>query len=314
MLYYINPPHKIERKYKMKKILFLFCLAAVALTAAEKKVLTIGNSFTWSLKADLPAIAKAQGDKLTLVFANHGGCTIQRHWNYAKEEESNPEVKRYKYKSKPAKLRDILAAEKWDIVTIQQASPKSWVKGSFYPELDELVAYVKKHAPDAEIVFQQTWSYRSDSWILTRDKLSNTEMYQGAASAYRKLAESHGLRVIPMGDAVQIFRKNNPPPEFKYLDNKARAKYKWPDVPPQAGDVVGVNRWIKQGGRMVLYMDSVHLNERGEYLQAAVWFAFLYGRKTSEIKFVPLKVGDDDAVLLRKYAQEAVDNYKQVAK
>ena len=75
--------------------MFILCLAAFALTAAEMKVLTIGNSFTWSLRTELPAIAKAQGDKLTLAFANHGGCTIQKHWKYASDEEANAEKKWY---------------------------------------------------------------------------------------------------------------------------------------------------------------------------------------------------------------------------
>ena len=84
----------------MKKLLFALCLAAVSLCAAEKKVMTIGNSFTWSLRGDFPALVKSQKDKLTLGFANHGGCTIQRHWEYVEKEENNAAVKLYKYKGK----------------------------------------------------------------------------------------------------------------------------------------------------------------------------------------------------------------------
>ena len=310
----------------MKRIIMaLLFVLTFCLSAKDLNVLMIGNSFSICVGNYLPKIVKSvPGCRLTLTSAYIGGCSLEKHSGNLTEAEKNPEASQYRinvwYSDKPnvhtwrGNVLKLLKTEKYDVITIQQNSFNSFKYNTYQPYADHLISVIRKYQPQAEIVIQQTWSYRSDSWILTRDKLSNTEMYQGAASAYRKLAESHGLRVIPMGDAVQIFRKNNPPPEFKYLDNKARAKYKWPDVPPQAGDVVGVNRWIKQGGRMVLYMDSVHLNERGEYLQAAVWFAFLYGRKTSEIKFVPLKVGDDDAVLLRKYAQEAVDNYKQVAK
>lgn len=308
-----------------KSIVVLLLVLVFALPAKELKVLMIGNSFSICVGNYLPKMVKSvPGCKLTLTSAYIGGCSLERHSKNLTEAEKNPDVRQYRinvwYSDKPnvhtrhGSVLKLLKTEKYDVITIQQNSFNSFKYKTYQPYADHVISTIKKYQPKAEIVIQQTWSYRSDSWILTRDKLSNTEMYQGAAAAYRKLADAHGLRVIPMGDAVQIFRKNNPPPAFKYLDEKARAKYKWPDVPPQAGDVVGVNRWIKRGGdgKMILYMDSVHLNERGEYLQAAVWFAFLYGKKTSEIKYVPLKVGDDDAVLLRKYAQEAVDNYKQV--
>ena len=121
----------------------MFFAVIACVEAAEKKVLTIGNSFSWSLKEHLPAIAKAQGDKLKLTFANHGGCSIQRHWKYVTEEEAQPDKKYYSLNRKKAKLREVLASDKWDIVTIQQVSTQSWVKGSFYPEVDKLIAYVQ---------------------------------------------------------------------------------------------------------------------------------------------------------------------------
>lgn len=312
MLYYINPQHKIERKYKMKKILFLLCLAAVALTAAEKKVLTIGNSFTWSLKADLPAIAKAQGDKLTLAFANHGGCTIQKHWKYAKEEESKPEVKRYKYKGKPAKLRDILAAEKWDIVTIQQASPKSWVKGSFYPELDELVAYVKKHAPDAEIVFQQTWAYRNDDPRLKKWG-GQKAMYEGIYNNYKEASAKFGFRVIPSGLAVELARAAQPVkfvPVEKSVIEEAKKSQK--TVIAQPGSLFVGWGWRKnrKTGKIELRRDSIHLNNRGQYLQSCVWYGFIFKKSPLEIKYQGRNLKADDAAMLRECADKALKEYK----
>ena len=54
------------------------------------------------------------------------------------------------------------------------------------------------------------------------------------------------------------------------------------------------------------------MNLRGQYLQACVWFAALYGHKTSEITFVPDAIGNSDAEFLRAIAQEAVDTFPQV--
>lgn len=65
-------------------------------------------------------------------------------------------------KRRKANLPEVIKAAKWDIVTIQQASPVSWDKSKTLPAADELIAYIRKNAPQAEIVIHQTWSYRND--------------------------------------------------------------------------------------------------------------------------------------------------------
>ncbi|MBO7154103.1 MAG: DUF4886 domain-containing protein [Lentisphaeria bacterium] len=297
----------------MKKIMFVMALAAFALSAAELKVLTIGNSFTWSLQKELPAIVKAQGDKLTLAFANHGGCTIQRHWKYAEAEEAKADVKRYKYNGKAVKLRDILQAEKWDIITIQQASPKSWVKGSFYPELDKLVAYVKKYAPDAEIVFQQTWAYRADHAMLKKTG-GQKGMYDGIYNNYKEASAKFGFRVIPAGLAVELAREAQPVKFTCVPDEeiaKARAKGKGSRI-EQPGSLFmgwywGKNRKTKEPE---FRCDSIHLNSRGQYLQACVWYGFLFKKSPLDIKYKGRTLKEDDAAMLRKCADKALKEYK----
>ena len=296
----------------MKKLVFVLCLAAFALTAAEIKVLTIGNSFTWSLKTELPAIAKAQGDKLTLAFANHGGCSIQKHWGFVVEEEENSDKKNYKYKGKKAKLREVLAAEKWDIVTIQQASRLSWVKDSFYPEVEKLVAYVKKHAPDSEIVFQQTWAYRTDHKMLEKCG-GQQKMYDGIYSNYKEASAKFGFRVIPAGFAVQLARETQPV-KFMNVDKKiiAEAKKKPGSTVEQPGSLAVGWRWKKdrKSGKESLSCDASHLNGRGEYLQACVWYGFLFNKSPLDIKYNGKNIAAEDAAMLRKCADKALKEYK----
>ena len=43
----------------------------------------------------------------------------------------------------------MIKAAKWDIVTIQQGSPESWNKAKTQPAADELIAYIRKNAPQA---------------------------------------------------------------------------------------------------------------------------------------------------------------------
>ena len=296
----------------MKKIVCVLCLAAFALTAAEMKVLTIGNSFTWSLKTELPAIAKAQGDNLTLAFANHGGCSIQRHWKYIAEEEASAEKKNYNYNGKKTKLRSILAAEKWDIVTIQQASPLSWVKGSFYPELDNLVAYVKKHAPNSEIVFQQTWAYRADHGMLKKCG-GQKAMYDGIYNNYKEASAKFGFRVIPAGFAVQLAREAQPV-KFQPVDQKIieEAQKKQGSKVQQPGSLFVGWRWTKdrKTGKKVFRSDSIHLNGRGQYLQACVWYGFLFKKSPLDIKYNGENIAAEDAAMLRKCADKALKEYK----
>ena len=296
----------------MKKILFVLCAVSLALTAAEVKVLTIGNSFTWSLQKELPAIVKAQGDKLVPGFANHGGCTIQKHWRLASEEEAKADKKNYKYKGKAVKLRDILTVEKWDIITIQQASPLSWKKGSFYPELDKLVAYVKKYAPEAEIVFQQTWAYRIDDSRL--EKWGGQQaMYDGIYANYKEASEKFGFRVIPAGLAVQFAREAQP---VKFTpvpaEEIAKAKEKDGSKVAQPGSLYVGWRWSKnrKTGEREFRCDSIHLNLRGQYLQSCVWYGFLFKKSPLEIKYTSKGIKAEDAAMLRECADKALKEYK----
>ena len=77
--------------------------------------------------------------------------------------------------------------------------------------------------------------------------------------------------------------------------------------------MVGNIYWTKNAatGELEMKRDTIHLNVRGQYLQACVWFAALFGHKTSEVTFVPDTIGNRDAAFLREIAQKAVDEFPQ---
>ncbi|MBR7104779.1 MAG: DUF4886 domain-containing protein [Lentisphaeria bacterium] len=295
----------------MKKFLYVLLFLTAALSAAEKKVLTIGNSFTWSLQRDLPAIAKAQGDQLKLSFANHGGCSFDRHWKYVSEEEAQKETRHYRLGKKRAKLREVLASDKWDIVTIQQASPKSWIKGSFYPEAAFLVNYVRKHAPGAEIVLQQTWSYRSDAPLLKKWKISPEKMYEGICANYKEASGRFSCRVIPAGLAVKLAYAGQTRP-FVPPDTRQFKTLKENEIPAQPGSLHKGWRWLrnKKNGGKDLRLDSIHLNDRGEYLQSCVWYGFIFKKSPLSIKYNGRGLTSEDAAFLRQCADKALKEYR----
>ena len=293
-----------------KSAIFVVLFAVASVFAAELKVITIGNSFTWSLQKHFPDIAKAQGDKLTIAYANHGGCTIQRHWKYVEQEEADPEVKKYKHKGKAIKLRDMLAAEKWDVVTIQQQSWQSSQKGSFYPEIEKLVAYVRKHAPNSEIVLQQTWAYRSDDTRLKKVG-GQKGMYNAIYENYKEASEKFGFRVIPTGLAVEIARDTQPV-KFVPIPKSEIDKLEPGKRIPQPGSLITGWIWGKnrKTGEMAYRCDRIHLNNRGQYLQACVWYGMLFKKSPLEIKYVGKGITPEDADLLKKCADRAIKEYK----
>ena len=78
--------------------------------------------------------------------------------------------------------------------------------------------------------------------------------------------------------------------------------------------MVGQCSWRKNPdtGELYLNRDLIHLNPRGQYLQACVWFAMLYGKKVSEIRLVPDELANSDVKFLQETAQQAVDEFQQV--
>jgi len=276
------------------------------------RVLTIGNSFTDSLRLYWQQVVESAGCWLQFEGANHGGCELHRHWSYVEDEERDLDCRRYH--DNRFKLREILAQKPWDIVTIQQASHASWRPETYQPFAGNLCAYIKKFAPQAEVVIQQTWAYRADDPRLPEGGewgIGQDGMYERLTQAYRELAhELGGLRIIPSGYAVQLTRKHQGY-NFVPYDPAVLKTLRWPDLPSQAGDVVGAMGYHKnrETAELEIWRDTIHLNPRGQYLQACVWFASLYGRSASEIVFVPEVIGSRDAAFLRDMGQKAVDDF-----
>lgn len=61
-----------------------------------------------------------------------------------------------------------------------------------------------------------------------------------------------------------------------------------------------------------MWQDTFHLNKRGEYMQACVWYMFLFGRTGADIRFVPESITKEDSAFLIGCAESAVRDYPQV--
>ena len=275
-------------------------------TAAKKplKVLMIGNSFSVCVLKQMPQIARDNGLVLDLASANIGGCSLERHvnefvkgeadpsagthcfnWNYASDDGH---FKRLLQKRRRISLPTALKADDWDVVTVQQASHESWSAESFEPWADRLVAKIREYAPRAKIVIQQTWSYcNRDGRICNRKKgtgpgswgFDQAGMYERLDSNYRNLAQRYGFEIIPTGKAIQLYRR---------------------EVSDQSLDPVGSP--TGKGG-----YDTIHLNQRGECLQALVWTAKLFRADAEKFVYSDDYSADaDDFRVMQRVAMTAV--------
>ena len=314
----------------MKKVLFFWLvLLCSILSAKELRVLAIGNSFSASAVRTLPKLtASVPGCRLILTGAGIGGCSLERHWNEWCQAEKNPKHAPYGISfwdtdnlagktNKRGNINELIKNKnnKYDIITIQQNSANSWKYETYQPYAENLIAVIKKYQPQAEIVIQQTWSYRSDSSRLKSWKIDNTVMYSKLDEAYGKLAKANGFRMIPTGYAVQIFRAKTPV-KFVKPDFKALEALKNPEQHAFDGEVVGYCKWMKNRKTKKYYLgrDMSHLNFHGEFMQGAVWFSFLFDQPATVIKYVPNGMSVEQAKFLLECAQEAVSTYKQPGK
>ena len=312
----------------MKKIVFFIMLAlCCVLSGKELKVLAIGNSFSASAVRSLPKLAASvPGCRLILTGASIGGCSLERHWNEWCKAEKDPKYTPYgvsfwdtadlsQKKNKRGNVNELLKNNKYDIITIQQNSANSWKYETYQPFAANLIAVIKKYQPQAEIVIQQTWSYRSDSRRLKSWKIDNTVMYSKLNEAYGKLAKANGFRMIPTGYAVQIFRAKTPV-KFVAPDLKALEALKNPEQHAFDGEVVGYCRWGQNRKTKEYHLgkDMSHLNFHGEFMQGAVWFSFLFGQPATLVKHVPKGMSAEQAKFLLECAQEAVSTFKQPGK
>ena len=307
----------------MKRIGVLLLLAAVAVAAgaAEKKplrVLMIGNSFSLSVMRELPNIADAQNEyALDITSMYIGGCSLERHIREYETAKKDPNHRPYKIdryvtgqgrqKRIPGNLIEMLDAQKYDIITIQEASPRSMEKNGWDEYGDKLVAVVREKQPQAKLLLHQTWSYRIDAPRLKKWNVSQDEMFARVRKVYADRAKHFGCEVIPMGEAVQIWRKKAPM-SFRRISGAKLKEYKRPKAPSYKGDVVGRHHWkkSKKSGDYVLVCDATHLNNDGNYLQGCVWFAKLFGADATKITYKPKHLKPAEAELIRKCAADAV--------
>jgi len=294
------------------------CVAACASMACAGqspksiRLLTVGNSFSGNATHFLRDIAASTGREIILQRADLPGCPMERHWRLVEAAEAkpaSPEGRPYSIavdgKARQMSLREILRSDKWDVVTIQQASPISTDISGYRPYARKLRDYIRKHAPQAEVVVHETWAYRRDDPRFATGEDSQELMYRKLRAAYETIAGELDLRIIPVGDALYLAdtdkRWGYRPASFD------PAMLKHPDLPDQKHSLHAGWQWSKNpDGTPRLFMDGHHASALGQYLAACVWFEFLFDADAKEVTFVPKGIPVSTAKYLRAVAHSAV--------
>ncbi len=290
------------------KMVVVFLLFAVAVQAQVKttRLFLIGNSFSQNASRYLPQLSKEAGIQLTIGRAELGGCPLNRHWESVEANDADPNDPKGKpYNGKS--LRELLSDGKWNIVTIQQYSLLSGDVETYIPYAERLYAFIKKIQPNAEVVFHQTWAYRSDAKSFGKIKgeeraRDQQEMYNYSRASYHYMAKKLGVRIIPSGDAMQMAGT-----DAKWGFKKdVNFDYEHPTYPALPNQTNSLNVGYSYDKDQKLNFDPNHANDAGCYLAGLVWYKFLFKKDPTKVAFKPEKVSPQFAEFLKQTAKKVV--------
>ncbi len=222
------------------------------------KILSIGNSFSQDAHNMLYTLAKANGVDIYTVNLYIGGCKLQTHWENIEKNVADYDLEINGGECvRKISVEEALSLEKWDIITVQQASAQSQNFSTYTPHLENIAKYVRECCPKAKIWFHQTWAYEND-YFLDNPRENDAKqkgMYQNILKASKMASEAINAPLIRANVAIQAVRENVP--EFNYAN-----------------------------GGMSLNRDGYHLSyDYGRFIAAYTWLYELTGVFGDNIPF-----------------------------
>ena len=263
----------------------------------DLNILMIGNSFCYYYVEELYGLLTAAGYKnVNVCNVYYSGCTLEQHWTWWKNNESNYEF--YTTNStgrncvKGTNLKYCLEQRNWDVISLQESSTKSRQSGAGYLTLAEtyltdLWGYIKEQFPLSRHLWQQIWCYeighnRNGIVIETFDQqVTDTNNIRAFSLA---VCEKYDLENVPSGEAWQIVRQDGYDKLCARLAvNNGEGDYY------HDGDIGG-----------------------GQYLNACVWFETITGESCIGNTYRPKEYQLDDKLIetFQSAAHQATENAK----
>ena len=240
-------------------------------------LLMIGNSFCNYYTDELKAMADAAGKTLRVCNVYYSGCTLEQHYGFLKNGEEVYEFKvNGQLQAEKVSLWYCLEQGNWDYISFQEGS--STVRGATvnvakeYKENVKYFAYlhdaVAERFPSAQLVFHQTWAYQ----------VGTTSVDFTTADAAAQSA--HHQRIVAY---TELFMDRYPDVD---LVNTGDA---WALIREDGYDQLCARLGKKVGNAAADTGDNYHDGDigGGQYLNACVWYEYLFGLDVRENTFVP---------------------------
>lgn len=243
------------------------------------RVLAIGNSFSQdAVEQYLHELAAADGKILIIGNMYIGGAPLALHLRNVRGDKAVYSYRKIdadgqKSTAEKTSIRTALLDERWDYVSLQQASTYSGKFETYAEPIPELHRYIDSvTAGSVKYIWHQTWAYEATSTHKGFANYDNDQqtMYRAImeASAKVKTLAPFDL-LIPCGTAIQNARTS-------FLGDR-------------------------------LTRDGYHLDlHAGRFIAACTWFESLYGRSAPTAKYRPEGVNAAAAEVARQAAHAAV--------
>ena len=230
------------------------------------KILSIGNSFSQDAHKWLHKLAADNGLSVDTVNLYIGGCSLEQHWQNTKADAADYDLEHNGGEAVgKISICQALQTDRYDVVTLQQASHFSGIPESYSPYITELAALVRRYQPTAKIYFHQTWTYEKYEdptpysnyyrQIFANYGYDQEEMYRKLLECSNMAAELINADIIPVGTVVHRLRQQT-------------------------------SAFHQVSGGIPLSRDGYHLSwDYGRYAAAAVWLYTLTGTLPNADRF-----------------------------
>lgn len=236
------------------------------------KILSIGNSFSVDATRYLHRIASSCGMQLRTENLYIGGCSLKTHYENLLEDAQAYELfVNGDSTGQIVGIKEMLQKEKWDYITLQQASRFSVNYTTYQPFLNVIAQQAKALCPDAKLVIHQTWAYEDGSQLLCEDLgyEKAEDMFADIKASYTQAAaDINAFGTIPSGELM---------------------------------------RKLLQNGMPKVHRDTFHASlGAGRYALALLWYKFLTGNSIDAVGFCDFDepVLDSELEIIRKSINE----------
>lgn len=266
-------------------VLSMMTFSTTTHTAAASdpvKILFIGNSFSEDTSRYLYDIATSNGKNVVVAEAHIGGVGFADHMERINGNKADYRYVRYDKTGRTTvnkrTLGQLLRADDWDIVFMQQNSQNSGNHATFQPELNQLHHYVLsnvKNSTRVKVGLNGTWAYATTYRAFPSYAPNQLLMYDAITNAYKiELTKRSYDYYIPSGTAIQNAR---------------------------GSDVI--DRYGKE-----LTRDGIHLEESvGRYTAGLAAYKAIFGSNNEKDDFFVQEQKTEEQVLLKRYINAAVN-------